>query len=427
MIVFKDDNKTGFTFVGSECGKLDRLYVEVDNMTPGTYYIAVTFPVPNGGFSLQQNFENIDFDINFRVGVYSSQKQLNIEPLNEKEVEEVSGFAFEVVENLAKANNDKYYFAHEGEAKSYRVINFDNNNCGFGYIYYKNDSDAFLRERAEISSLQNVVIIPFLKNGFLIPEEKEKEPEKQPQVLKSAPPKKKDEVSNSEYNEKVDYESQVVSDTIKALKGTELDSNLEVLEGNPGQEVNKNTPVVIQFNIAPHSECVIFLQKADEDSDIDLNSDLCFDYLPNILLGEQKFTSKKYRLRYNNKPVEIYECVTEHNTGIFFFYKNRDAELRVQVTAKFTKRNNLYLSIASSDLEEGSMKLRKPNGDEFREEGGETVVITVEPGETGFFGLSAIDAFEKFSYTCQFDYLFSVAKVPAKFQQYTKEAEGGEE
>ena len=423
MIVFKDDNKNGYTFVGSECGKLDRLYVEVENMSPGTYYIAVTFPVPNPGFSLQQNFENIDFDINFRVGVYSSQKQLNIETLNEKEIEEVSGFAFEVVENLAKANNDKYYFAHEGEAKSYRVINFDNNNCGFGYIYYKNDSDAFLRERAEISSLQNVNIIPFLKNGFLVSDEKEKEkePEKQPQVLKAAPQKKKDEIPNSEFNEKVDYESQVVSDTIKALKGTELDSNLEVLEGNPGQEVNKNTPVIIQFNIAPHSECVIFLQKADEDSDIDLNSDLCFDYLPNILLDEQKFTSKKYRLRYNNKPVEIYECVTEHNTGIFFLYKNRDAELRVQVTAKFTKRNNLYLSIASSDLEEGGMKLRRPNGEEFREEGGETVVITVEPGETGFFGLSAIDAFEKFSYTCQFDYLFSVAKVPAKFQQYKDE------
>ena len=429
MIVFKDDNKNGYTFVGSECGKLDRLYVEVENMTPGTYYIAVTYPTPLAGFSLQQNFENIDFDINFRVGVYSSQKQLNIEPLNEKEIEEVSGFAFEVVENLAKANNDKYYFAHEGEAKSYRVINFDNNNCGFGYIYYKNDSDAFLRERAEISSLQNVIIIPFLKNGFLVSneKEKEKEPEQKPQVLKAAPQKKKDEVANNELNEKVDYESQVVSDTIKALKGTELDSNLEVLEGNPGQEVNKNTPVIIQFNIAPHSECVIFLQKADEDSDIDLNSDLCFDYLPNILLEEQKFTSKKYRLRYNNKPVEIYECVTEHNTGIFFLYKNRDAELRVQVTAKFTKRNNLYLSIASSDLEQGGMKLRRPNGEEFREEGGETVVITVEPGETGFFGLSSIDAFEKFSYTCQFDYLFSVAKVPAKFQQYTKEEEGGEE
>ena len=429
MVVFKDDNKNGYTFVGSDSGKHDRLYVECENLVPGTYYIAVTFPVPNPGFSLQQNFENIDFDINFRVGVYSSQKQLNIEPLNEKEIEEVSGFGFEIVENLAKDNQDKYYFAHEGEAKSYRVINFDNNNCGFGYIYYKNDSDAYLRERAEISSLQNVILIPFMKNGFLASSEKDKEqkePEK-PQVLKSAPGKKKDEVPSSELNEKVDYESQVVSDTMKALKGTELESNLEVLEGNPGQEVSQNAPVVIQFNIAPHSECVIYLQKTEEDSDIDLNSDLCFDYLPNVLLEEQKFNSKKYRLRYNNKPVEIYECVTEHNTGIFFLYKNRDAELRVQVTAKFTKRNNLYLSIASSDLE-GGMKLRKPNGDEFREEGGETVVITVEPGETGFFGLSAIDAFEKFSYTCQFDYLFSVAKVPAKFQQYKdEEIQGGEE
>jgi hypothetical protein len=91
-------------------------------------------------------------------------------------------------------------------------------------------------------------------------------------VLKSAPGKKKDEVPSSELNEKVDYESQVVSDTMKALKGTELESNLEVLEGNPGQEVSQNAPVVIQFNIAPHSECVIYLQKAEEDSDIDLNN-----------------------------------------------------------------------------------------------------------------------------------------------------------
>jgi hypothetical protein len=419
MVVFRDDDKNGYTFIGSESGKLDRLYVECENLLPGTYYISVTFPQPGAGFALQQNFENIDFDINFRVGVYSSQKQLNVEPLNEKEIEEVSGFAFEMISNLANENKDKYYFAQEGEAKSFRVINFDNNSNGFGYIYYKNESDAYLRERAEISSLENVVIIPFFKNGYCISEEKGQDEEK-PTVLRGAKPKSKDEI-DGELNEKVDYESRNVSDAIKSLKGKELDSNLEVLEGTQGKEVNKNSPAVVQFNIAPHSECVIYLQKADEESDIDLSSDLCFDYLPNVLLEEQKFTSKKYKLRYNNKPVEIYECVAEHNTGVFFIYKNRDSELRVQITAKFTKRNNLYLSITSSDLEEGGMKLRKPNGEEFREEGGETVTISVEPGETGFFGLSAIDSFEKFSYTCQFDYLFTVAKVPAKFQQYSKE------
>ena len=419
MVVFRDDDKNGYTFIGSESGKLDRLYVECENLLPGTYYISVTFPQPGAGFALQQNFENIDFDINFRVGVYSSQKQLNVEPLNEKEIEEVSGFAFEMISNLANENKDKYYFAQEGEAKSFRVINFDNNSNGFGYIYYKNESDAYLRERAEICSLENVVIIPFFKNGYCISEEKGQDEEK-PTVLRGAKPKSKDEI-DGELNEKVDYESRNVSDAIKSLKGKELDSNLEVLEGTQGKEVNKNSPAVVQFNIAPHSECVIYLQKADEESDIDLNSDLCFDYLPNVLLEEQKFTSKKYKLRYNNKPVEIYECVAEHNTGVFFIYKNRDSELRVQITAKFTKRNNLYLSITSSDLEEGGMKLRKPNGEDFREEGGETVTISVEPGEIGFFGLNAIDSFEKFSYTCQFDYLFTVAKVPAKFQQYSKE------
>lgn len=433
MVVFRDDERNGYTFIGSESGKQDRLYVECENMVPGTYYIAVTFPQSGAGFALQQNFENIDYDINFRVGVYSNQKQLKVEGLNEKEVEDVSGFAFEMVSNLAYQNKDKYYFAQEGEAKSFRVINFDNNSTGFGYIYYKNDSDAYLRERAEISSLQNVIIIPFLKNGYCISEDKDKEEEDEdkPAVLRGAskPKKQKDEVPDSEFNEKVDYESKNISNTIKALKGNELNSNLEVIEGSQGKEVSQNAPAVVQFNIAPHSECVLYLQKADEESDIDLNSDLCFDYLPNILLEEKKFNSKKYKLRYNNKPVEVYECIAEHNTGVFFIYKNRDPELRVQVTAKFTKRNNLYLAITSSDLEEGGMKLRKPNGNEFREEGGETVTITVEPGETGFFGLSAIDSFEKFSYTCQFDYLFTVAKVPAKFMQYSKEEyeEEGEE
>ena len=433
MVVFRDDERNGYTFIGSESGKQDRLYVECENMVPGTYYIAVTFPQSGAGFALQQNFENIDYDINFRVGVYSSQKQLKVEGLNEKEVEDVSGFAFEMVANLAYQNKDKYYFAQEGEAKSFRVINFDNNSTGFGYIYYKNDSDAYLRERAEISSLQNVIIIPFLKNGYCISEDKEKEEEDEdkPAVLRGAknPKKQKDEVADSDFNEKVDYESKNISNTIKALKGNELNSNLEVIEGSQGKEVSQNAPAVVQFNIAPHSECVLYLQKADEESDIDLNSDLCFDYLPNILLEEKKFNSKKYKLRYNNKPVEVYECIAEHNTGVFFIYKNRDPELRVQVTAKFTKRNNLYLAITSSDLEEGGMKLRKPNGNEFREEGGEDVTIIVEPGETGFFGLSAIDSFEKFSYTCQFDYLFTVAKVPAKFMQYSKEEyeEEGEE
>ena len=71
MVVFRDDERNGYTFIGSERGKQDRLYVECKNMVRGTYYIAVIFPQSGAGYTLQQNFENIDNDINFRVGVYS--------------------------------------------------------------------------------------------------------------------------------------------------------------------------------------------------------------------------------------------------------------------------------------------------------------------------------------------------------------------
>ena len=418
VVVFRKDNN-GYTYVGSESGKQDRLYVECENLVSGNYYVLVTFPGESDGFSLQSNFENIDEPHNFRVGIYSNQKGLAVEPVNEKEREDVRDAVFEILYNCADANPDKYYFAQEGEPKAWRAINFDNNSVGFGYIFYKNDSDAFLREKVTIKGLNNVAIIPYLQPGvFMGRDEEEPKPETSDK-LRGKPGKQKDEVND--FNEQVDYESKNISNTIKALKGTELESNVEIIEGGDGKPVSEKAPGVIQFNIAPHSECGVYLQKTGEEADIDLNSDLCLDYLPNVFLSEQKFRSKKYKLRYNNNPVEVYECVTEHNTGVFFLYKNRDSELRIKVTAKFTKLNNLYLAITSSDLEEGKqMKLREPNGENFMEEGGNTVTLFVEPGETGFFGLSAIDSFEKFSYTCQFDYLFTVAKVPAKFQQFVE-------
>ena len=167
------------------------------------------------------------------------------------------------------------------------------------------------------------------------------------------------------------------------------------------------------MNIAPHSSCAIYLQKTAEEADIDLSSDICFDYLPNVLLGEQKFNQKKYRLRYNNKSVEVYECIAEHNTGVFFQYKNRSSEFKIKITATFSKYDNLYLLITSSDLlEKGEVKLRNYVENKFRDDNNDdSVTLIVEPGETGFFGLNAIDAFEKFSYACQFDYHFSLFKV----------------
>ena len=63
--------------------------------------------------------------------------------------------------------------------------------------------------------------------------------------------------------------------------------------------------------------------------------------------------------------------------------------------------------------------MRKCIGGQFRDDNEDNFVeIVVEPGETGFFGLNAIDVFEKFSYSCQFDYHFSLFKISTNLMNF---------
>ena len=393
MNVFKIENDN-FSYIGSDSGKQDRLYVQCEKMTHGDYYIAVTFPKEKNNFELNDNFEGNDFKkFSFRLGLYTNEKNIKIEDSSKEEKKEIKNYIFNMLSQIANENKEKYKFSNEGENNTFRVINFESNRNGFGYIYYENNSDAYLRERAEITSLINLNIIPIMKSGQFKKENKEKE------------------------DEEVEYEdisTKLAMDNLKELK---LESTYEIINKGNNKEISEKNPLTIQFNIAPHSQNVIFLQKTNEESDIDFKSDISFDYLPNVFLQEQKFHSKKYKLRYNNKPVEIFECITEHNTGVFFHYKNRTSDFRVRVTANFTKLDNLYLQLNSNDLKTlKELKLRKYVKGKFKNENDDkSVTVTIEPGQTGFFGLVAMDAFAKFSYTCQFDYHFSLAKAPENF------------
>ena len=413
VFVIKKIDENNYELIGSDSGKKDRFYIPCENMEKGVYYISVSFPKNNNKNNiLQENYEYNQTEFSFRIGVYSSIKDIKFTPIEDKS--EIEDYFYYTILDAEQKNDDKYYFAREGEPNSWRSINFNNDKNGFGYIFYKNNSDAYIKERIEISSLKNVNIIPMLKDGYFMQNPNLEQSEEIKEEIKPKSKNKKINVDtgDNKVNEKIDYESKTISVTINALKGTKLESFYEIIE--------QSKPPLIQFNIAPHSTCVILLQKTGDESDIDLNSDICFDYMPNVLLGEQKFPQKKYRLRYNNKPVEVYECITEHNTGVFFQYKNRSTDFRVKITAKFSKYDNLYLLITSSDLEKGgNAKLRKCIEGQFRDDNDDNFVeIVVEPGETGFFGLNAVDVFEKFSYSCQFDYHFSLFKISASLMNF---------
>ena len=413
VFVIKKIDENNYELIGSDSGKKDRFYIPCENMEKGVYYISVSFPKNNNKNNiLQENYEYNQTEFSFRIGVYSSIKDIKFTPIEDKS--EIEDYFYYTILDAEQKNDDKYYFAQEGEPNSWRSINFNNDKNGFGYIFYKNNSDAYIKERIEISSLKNVNIIPMLKDGYFMQNPNLEQSEEIKEEIKPKSKNKKINIDtgDNKVNEKIDYESKTISVTINALKGTKLESFYEIIE--------QSKPPLIQFNIAPHSTCVILLQKTGDESDIDLNSDICFDYMPNVLLGEQKFPQKKYRLRYNNKPVEVYECITEHNTGVFFQYKNRSTDFRVKITAKFSKYDNLYLLITSSDLEKGgNAKLRKCIEGQFRDDNDDNFVeIVIEPGETGFFGLNAVDVFEKFSYSCQFDYHFSLFKISASLMNF---------
>ena len=421
VMVIKKKSENNFEYVGGDSGKKDRYYIPAPEMEKGDYYMVVTFPKNNKNNLVQEKNEYNQTEFSFRIGVYSSIKDIKFTPLLDDK-SEIDDYMFYTLLNRAQSDEEKYFFAQEGEPTSWRTINFNNDKNGLGYIFYNNESDAYIKERIEISSIKNVNIIPLLKNGFFISNPSEvksdviankEDPNSKSKNNTHRSKKNLDNIDdNNKVNEKIDYESKTISETINALKGTKLESTFE--------KIDEGKPPIIQINIAPHCQCAILLQKTGEESDIDISSDICFDYMPNVLLGEQKFPQKKYRLRYNNKPVEVYECIAEHNTGVFFQYKNRSTDFRVKITAKFSKYENLYLLITSSDLENGgTAKLRKCVEGQFRDDNDDNFVeLVIEPGETGFFGLNAVDVFEKFSYSCQFDYHFSLFKISSNLMNF---------
>ena len=421
VMVIKKKAENNFEYIGGDSGKKDRYYIPAPEMEKGDYYMVVTFPKNNKNNLVQEKNEYNQTEFSFRIGVYSSIKDIKFTPLLDDK-SEIDDYMFYTLLNRAQSDEEKYFFAQEGEPTSWRTINFNNDKNGLGYIFYNNESDAYIKERIEISSIKNVNIIPLLKNGFFISNPSEvksdviankEDPNSKSKNNTHRSKKNLDNIDdNNKVNEKIDYESKTISETINALKGTKLESTFE--------KIDEGKPPIIQINIAPHCQCAILLQKTGEESDIDISSDICFDYMPNVLLGEQKFPQKKYRLRYNNKPVEVYECIAEHNTGVFFQYKNRSTDFRVKITAKFSKYENLYLLITSSDLENGgTAKLRKCVEGQFRDDNDDNFVeLVIEPGETGFFGLNAVDVFEKFSYSCQFDYHFSLFKISSNLMNF---------
>ena len=423
MEVFMDGKNGELIYIGNDFGKKDRLYVKCDDLKKGNYYVSISFTnkEENKDFSVSSEVEAFDKNLNYRIGLYSNlnNNDYNFAQLNPREKNEKKNYILNLIKQETEDSDNKIDFALEGEPDSWRVISLDNDRKGYGYIQYKNNSDAFLKEKLKFLKLKNISIIPFIEEGYFMQEEQVKKYKKRvisPRESHSSHSFYKDNKipsnESDKQNEEVEYESDTIINVINNLKGEKLQSSFEIVKDEDKLPEEKDIPLIMLLSIAPHSSCTILLKKNDFDIDFDFDSDIAFEYLPNIYFGEQKFPQKKFRLKYNDKPVEVYECITEHNTGIFFQYKNRTTRLKLKVTATFNKYDNLYLNLTSSDLNENhEVEFKKYEKGKFRNDNDSNIVeIEINPIETGFFGLNSIDKFKKFSYSCDFEYHFSLAK-----------------
>ncbi|MCQ2815989.1 MAG: calpain family cysteine protease, partial [archaeon] len=293
-VFYKDGDE--ITFIGGDNGRHNRLYVECENIKKGTYYVAVSFPKQSKDVKINYDYEFQDFKkMSYRIGIYSPLDKITMKGITEEEFEELKNFMDDIITDLALKDEEKYYLVKEGAKDAFRVIHFDSEKNGFGYIYYDNTSDAFIKEQMNICELINVNVLPILREGEF---------------------QKLDLTTDQE----IEFEDPNIQKDIDTYRGnTKLKSSIEVIQPvKKYEDISEDNPLILQLSIAPHSKGMIILQKTEEDSSLDFTSNICLDYLIDTLVSGRIFNSKRFMLKYNDKPVDIYEIVTEHNTGTLF-------------------------------------------------------------------------------------------------------------
>ncbi len=404
MIVFRRNQEGHFEYYCSLSGNDNRLYYEAE-ISAGNYIIAVTFPTEqkydNLNYeSFKQNYSKSleDQQLSFRVGVYCEMDKVVMTPVPEKDLPQYNDFLKEIVYERATRDEHLYHFIDEGERDAWRTVTYENNNSAFGYIVYDNYTQAYINEKITVNSLSGINIIPF----FFEPE------------------------LHEEFNEN-DFEDAFDRKAINYFIHIHEPSSFKYLKlPDAKSPISATNPLIMQVGVAPYSRLVIVLEKYNTDSTIDIDSNVVFTYPPHILLQEKMVQSRKSRIKYNNKFVEIFETVSEHNNGVIFKYKNKTRDLKITAIIKFTALNNLQITSKSDELDlenehyresEGSnlnsnrlMKTLSSDIDYQINDKNREVAICVEPGHTKFFELNSIDIFDGFSYDCEMDYHINLSR-----------------
>ncbi len=375
---------------------MDQLPVNVQdakNITKGKYYIAVSYPKKHE----DHNHDHNDYlskstpeiaHYTFNIGFYSDIN--NVEIGAPKKIENdniISNFLIETLFHCAEGKEeDKHYFEYEDERTSWRSVNFENEAGAYGYICWDNKSDGFIHEAFSFTQFQNINLIPIMKKSDfkLVTLDIENENSTKTRFLEIMKNKK-------------DFSS-----SVQIKKATKC-----------GEEVTEENPIEVIAHIAPKSRALLLIEKTDEDSSIEMGSQVVFTYPAHVVIADRSYTPKITFFNYEGKQVAIKEKVFEHGGGVVFKYKNGSHNLRATVHVRFPKLNNLIITHRPDDFTHEKSDTTNENVPSYQryaskvEDKEREIVLHLEPGQEAYFDLEAIDVFNTFSYSSKLDYVIS--------------------
>ena len=89
-----------------------------------------------------------------------------------------------------------------------------------------------------------------------------------------------------------------------------------------GVPVSADDCFELTVTIAPKTQGMLLIEKIDEESAIEVSSEVIFSYPAQVVIADREYYPKTTVFKYDGKQVDIKEKVFEHGDGVVFKYKN---------------------------------------------------------------------------------------------------------
>jgi hypothetical protein len=437
FLLQKDIESQNYRIIKNKFSKLGRINFSANDNSNnifehGEYLIAYHYPNNfnqsikklNFSYSKEELMQIPEVNRDIVLGVFSKNpSQMTIEPINQTNFEKFKNSninyqiaVFSAIENFVRDNASSphtkqtlvnFQDIDEKLSKKHTLINED--NLGFGYIFYKNESEGYLNEKLIFDNLENVNAYIHFQSGVI-------------RGIYS--------ISFSDIN--AQNASASGADKIERFLSKLIEpSNFYVIETPAGKG---NLPKYeVDLKIAPQSRALIYFEKTNENVKISYDSRSAFTYPPLIVykahVNKYRFTQNLTvsNLKYEGKEVDILQFVLEYGSGVQYLYKNKTKNLAAKITLRFKNATNLYRLAESYKViklieQEEENENKEKSEDENKENEKVTsyslytdeeknnlkeIVIESKPKRIAFVQLETKSPFDEFSYEAEVEYLVS--------------------